>query len=156
VFVFPGDEENQTHAGTNRGVRDVERGKSDFISAALLQVEINEIHDGVASGQQAIGEVPGDAAEDESECDLPGQRVRVEMVPREKQRDESDEGDERERAVVAAKQAPRSAGVAPMDEFEEAGNDNPFFPRFEQVQDEPLGKLVERENKQCERGDAAV
>src|SRR5271170_7504524 len=123
MFVLPSDEENQTHAGTNRGVRDVERGKTDFVSAALLQVEINEIHDGVASGQQAVGEISRDAAEDEAERDLAGQRVRIKMMAREKQCDEGDEGDERERGVVAAKQTPRRAGVAPVDELEEAGDD---------------------------------
>ena len=47
-------------------------------------------------------------------------------MPREKQRDEREQGDEREHAVVAAEQAPRRAGVAPVDKFEKAGHDD-FF-----------------------------
>jgi hypothetical protein len=77
-------------------------------------------------------------------------------MPCEKQRDEREQCDERERTVVAAKQTPRRTGVAPVDEFEEAVDDNLFVARFEQIQNKPFGKLVEHKDDQRERGDAAV
>jgi hypothetical protein len=156
VLVFPGNEENESNACANRAVGDIERGEADFISTALLHVKINEIHDGVAAGQQPVGEISGDAAENESERNLSSERVRVKMVSREKQGDEREQCDERERAIVAAKQAPRRASVAPVDEFEEAVDDDFFVARFEQGKHEPFGELVERKDDERERGDAAV
>ena len=103
MLVFPGHQENQAHAGADCAVGDVERGKADRVSdAARLQVKINKIHYGVTARQQPVGEVAGDAAEDEAKRDLAGQRVRVEMMPRKEQRHEGDEGDNCERAVVVA------------------------------------------------------
>ena len=156
VLVFPGDEENQSDAGADGGVGDVEGGKADFIAAARLHVKIDEVHDVMAARHQPVGEVAGDAAEDQAEGDLAGQRVRVEMVPREKQRDEGEERDEGERAVVAAEEAPRRAGVAPVDELEKAGDDDLFVAIGEHVQHQPFGELVERKDRQRERGNAAV
>src|SRR5260221_6338095 len=77
-------------------------------------------------------------------------------MPREKQRDEREDGDERERACVAVKTAPRRAGFDPMDEFEESRDENSFVADVERAQHEPFGELVEREDDQRERGDAAV
>jgi len=156
VLVFPGDEKNQSDAGANRAVGDVERGESDFAAAALLHVKVNKIHDGVAAGQQTVGEISGDAAKNESERNLPGQRMGIEMVPREKQSDEREQRDERERAVVAAKQAPGRAGVAPVDEFEESVDDDFFLKFWKRFQNEPFGELVERKDDERERGDPAV
>ena len=102
MLVFPGDEENQPDAGADGGVGDVEGGEADFAAVALLQVKINEVHDGVAAGQQAVGEVAGDAAEDQAEGDLPGQRVRIEVMPREEERDEGEARNQGKRGVVAA------------------------------------------------------
>jgi len=62
VLGFPGEEKNQPDAGANGGVGDVEGGKINDAAAALLQVKIKKIHDRVAAGQQAVGEVAGDAA----------------------------------------------------------------------------------------------
>ena len=78
------------------------------------------------------------------------------MVPREKQSHERKDGDERKRAVVAAESAPRRASVDPMDEFEKPGNKDFFIADVERLQHEPVCKLIERENQQRERGDAAV
>ena len=100
VLVFPGDEKNQPDAGADGGVGDVEGGKTDVIAAALLQVKIKKIHDRVAAGQQAVGEVAGDAAENQAERNLAGQRVGIKMMPREKQRDEREQGDDGECNVV--------------------------------------------------------
>src|SRR4029077_4817271 len=52
VFVLPGDEENQADAGADRAVGDIEGGESDLVSAALLQVKINEVHDGLTAWAQ--------------------------------------------------------------------------------------------------------
>jgi hypothetical protein len=38
----------------------------------LLHVKIEEIHDGMAAGQQAVGEVAGDAADNQSKRNLAG------------------------------------------------------------------------------------
>ena len=156
MLVFPGDEENQPDAGADGGVGDVEGGKADFVSASLLQVKINEIHDGMAAGKQTVGEVAGDAAENEAEGNLAGQRVGVEMVPREKQRDEGEQRDEGQGVVVAAKLAPGCAGIDPVDEFEETINHDPLVANRELLYHQPLGELVERENHQRESGDAAI
>ena len=83
----------------------------------------------MAAGQQAVGEVAGDAAENQAEGNLAGQRVRIKMMAREKQRDEREQGDQGERDVVAAEKAPRRAGVAPVNKFEKAGNDDFFVAR---------------------------
>ena len=70
MFVFPGDEENQPDAGANRAVGDVEGGKSNFAAATLLNIKINEIHDGVTAWQKPVGQISRDAAENESERNL--------------------------------------------------------------------------------------
>lgn len=71
MFVAPGDEENQADAGANSGVRDIEGGKTDLTATALLHVKIDEVNDLMPARQQTVGEIPGDAAEDEAERDLP-------------------------------------------------------------------------------------
>ena len=156
MFIAPGDEENQANAGANRGVSDVEGGKAKLAATAALHVKVNEINDGVAAGQDTIGEVAGNAAEDEAEGDLAGQRVGIEMMPREEQRDERQQRDEGERAVVVAKEAPRRAGVAPVDELEESADDDFFVAFFKQVQHKPFGELVEYEHDRRDASDVAV
>ena len=88
MFIAPSDEKNQADAGADGGVGDVERGKTDFAAAALLHKKVNKINDFMTTWQQAVGEIAGDAAEDETERDLAGNGVGIEMMPREKQRDE--------------------------------------------------------------------
>ena len=43
-----------------------------------------------------------------------------------------------------------------MDEFEEAGDDDLLVAGIEQMQHEPLGELIEREDDEREREDAAA
>ena len=57
VLGFPGEEKNQPDAGANGGVSDIEGRKINDAAAALLQVKIKKIHDGLAAGQQAVGTV---------------------------------------------------------------------------------------------------
>ena len=133
MFVAPGDEKDQADAGADGGVSDVERRETNFAAAALLHKKVNEINDLMAARQQTVGEIAGDAAEDETECNLAGDGVGIEMMPREKQRDKRQQRDEGQRTVVAAKQTPRRAGVAPVDEFEKAADDDFFVAFFEQV-----------------------
>src|SRR5208282_3166426 len=116
----------QAHAGANRAVCNVEGGKADFTAAALLQVKIDEINDLVPSRQETVSEISGNPAKNQAKGNLAGQSVRIEMMPREKQRDQGEQGDQGQRVVVAAKQAPRRASVSPMDEFEETVNDDTF------------------------------
>src|SRR5580658_498502 len=116
MFVFPSDEENQTHASADGSVGQVEGREADFATAALLHVEIEKIHDRMAAGQQAVGEVSRNAAKDESKGDLAGEGMRVKMMTREEQGDERHQGDECEHAIVATEQTPSGAGVAPVDE----------------------------------------
>jgi len=156
VLGFPGDEKNQPDAGADRGVGDVEGGKINDTAAALLQVKIEKIHDRVAAGQQAVSEVAGDAAENQAEGNLAGQRVRTEVVAREKQRDEREQGDQSECGVVAAEETPRRAGVAPVNQFEKTINDDLFVAQSERAQHPPFCELVERENNQCQHGDTAI
>lgn len=157
VFGFPGEEKNQPHAGANGGVGDVEGGKINDAAAALLQVKIKKIHNRVAAGQQAVGEVAGDAAENQAEGNLAGERVRTEVMAREKQRDKREQADQGECGVVAAEETPRRAGVAPVDQFEKTINDDLFVAQKRKgVQHQPFGELVERKHHQRERGDAAI
>jgi len=117
---------------------------------------MEKIHHRVAPRQEAVGEVAGDAAEDKSERDLAGDGVGIEMMPREKQRDKRQQSDEGQCAVVAAKQTPRRAGVAPVDEFEKAADDDFFVAFFEQVQHEPFRELVEDEHDRRDDSDVAI
>jgi hypothetical protein len=78
VFGLPGDEKNQPHASADGGVGDVERGKINDASAALLQVKIEKIHDGMTTRQQAVDEIAGDAAKNQAEGNLAGERMRIE------------------------------------------------------------------------------
>jgi len=105
---------------------------------------------------QTVGKISGNAAENQAECDLTGQRVRVEVMASEKQRDKREQRDEREGAVVAAKQTPGRAGVTPVNKFEKTGYNDFFVVVVECAQHEPFGELVERENNQREHGDAPV
>jgi len=100
--------------------------------------------------------IAGDAAKNQAEGNLAGERVRTEVVAREKQRDEREQGDQGERGVVAAEKTPRRAGIAPVDQFEEAGNDRLFVIQSKRAQHLPFGELVERKHHQRERGDAAI
>lgn len=154
MFVFPGDEKNQRHAGANRGVGDVESREPNFIAAALLQVKADKIHDFVS--YQAVGKVSSDAAKNQPKGDLADQRMRVKMMSREKQRDEREEHDDNKGAVVAAENVPRCAGVSPMNEFEEAINDDSFVVWWQRAQHQPFGQLVEGEDGQCDDGNATV
>lgn len=107
--------------------------------------------------QNPVGEVPHDAANDEAKSKLPQQRVRVEVVPAEKQDDERGDGDERERAVLARKRAPGRAGVLPMDEFEETGQHGAFVPDVGEImQHDGLGDLIDGKDNERQRRDAAV
>jgi hypothetical protein len=156
MLIFPGDEKNEGHASADGGVSDIERGETDFIAAALLQIETEKIHDFMPSGQQTVGEIPGDAAEDQAEGNLAGQRVRIKMMPRKKQCDERKQGDDGERDVVPAEEAPGRTGVAPVDKFEKTVNDD-FFPvSREGFEHQQFGGLIQRKNNKRQRGDAQV
>ena len=156
VLIFPGDKENQCHAGADGGVGNVERWKTDFIAAALLEIETEEIHYFMPPGQQAVSEIARDAAENQAEGNLAGQRVRINMMPREKQRDEREEGDDGERDIVSAEEAPSRARVAPVHELKKAFDDNFLVVGRERFQHQPLGELIQHKHDQRERGDAPV
>jgi len=156
MFVAPGDEENQADAGTDGGVGEVERGKANLAAAALLHKEINKINDLVPGRQQTVREIAGNAAEDETERNLAGQRVGIEMMPRKKERDEREQRDKREGSVVAAKQAPRGTGVAPVNELKKAIDDNFLITFFKEVQHEPFGELIQDEHHRRNDGEIAI
>ena len=156
MFSFPGDEKNQPYTGADGTIGNIEGGKTDFTAAALLQIKIKKIHDRVAARQQAIGQITGDAAKNQAEGDLAGQRVRIEVMPREEQRDEGEEHDDDEGAVVAAENVPRCAGVTPVNELEKTVNDDFLVTRSEGAQHQPFGELVECEDDQRDKGDATV
>jgi hypothetical protein len=158
MFIFPGDEKNQADAGADGGIGDVEGREPDFaaaaIAAAQLDVKPDKVHHFMVD--QAVGEVPGDAAENQAEGDLAGQRMRIEMMAREEEREQREQSHEDQRAVVAAEEAPCGAGVTPMNEFEETGNDDFFLVSAERSQQEPFGELVQRKDHHGEHGDVAV
>ena len=154
MFSFPGNEENQCHAGTDGAIGNVEGGKTDFAAAARLQIKAKEIHDFVS--YQTIGKISSDTAKNQSERNLADQRMRVEMVSREKQRDESEEHDDDKGAVIAAENVPRRPSIAPVNEFEKTVNDDFFTARSKATQHQPFGELVEHEDDQRDNSDTTV
>src|SRR5882757_7137559 len=77
----PVDEEDERDAGADGGIGDVEGGEiQNFVSAAALHVKMEEIHDSVATGQQAVGKIADDTAEDESKGELADEAVSVKMA----------------------------------------------------------------------------
>src|SRR5579859_496826 len=154
MLASPSDEKNQRHAGANCGVGDVERGKTDFVAAALLQVEAEEIHHFVPD--QPVGQISSDAAKNQSKSDLAGKGIGTKMMPREEQRDQGQQRDQHQRVIVATENVPGRAGVSPMDEFEEAINDDFFVEGRQRPQHQPFGELVEGEDDQGDHGNATV
>jgi len=116
---------------------------------------MEEIHDGVASGQEAVGEVTDDAAEDEAEGELTDEAVGAEMVAKDKQEDERGDGDGGEQGVVASEHAPGRASVDAVGEVEKAGDDDVLIALDDLAQDEPFGELVEDKDDGGQHEDAA-
>src|ERR1019366_1202166 len=124
AFAFPTDQKYQRDAGADGGVGDVEGGKAEFVAATPLHEKIQKIHDRVARGQQAVGEVANDAAEDESERALSGECVGVEMMARKIQHEQRHQRDGGENGVVAGEQAPGRTGVVAVDEMKKSRDDD--------------------------------
>src|SRR5687768_5617564 len=121
----PGKNEQQPNPGANRHIGNVECGESDFAPAALLKIKIDEVDDMPA--KEPIDQVPDDAAKNQAERDLAEDRPRIKMAPIQKQKQKRNERYDCEELVISMEHAPRSAGVAPMDELEKAVDDNAFF-----------------------------
>ena len=156
MFIFPRDEKNEPNTGANGAISNIEGWKSHFAPAALLEVEIDEINDLMARRQQAVGKIPGNTAKNQSKCNLTGQRMRVEMMPCEKQGDKRQQRDKRESAVVAAKKTPCRAGVAPVNKFKKSVHDD-FFTTFrERIKHNPFGELIKHKHNQRKRCDTPV
>lgn len=156
MFILPGDDKNEAHAGADGGVGDIEGGKANFAATPLLHIKIEEVHHGMAAGKETVSEISRNAAKNQSEGDLAGKAVRIEMVPGQEERHEGHKRDKGEDPIVASKQTPGRAGITPVDEPKEAGNDDLFVAGIQCPQDQPLGELVEREHNQCEHGNPAV
>lgn len=156
MFIFPCNEKNECHAGANGTISHVEGWKSYFAPAALSEIKIDKINDLMARRQEAVREISCNATKNQPKCNLAGQRVRIEVVPREEQCDKRQQRDERKSAIVTAKQTPCRTGVAPVNEFKKTVHDD-FFTAFrEGIKHNPLGELVKREHNQCERCDMTV
>ena len=67
-----------------------------------------------------------------------------------------DKRDKRERVIIAAELAPGRASIAPVNQFEETGDDSCFVAQVESMQHQPFGELVECEHNQSKRGDATI
>src|SRR5438093_6932039 len=78
------------------------------------------------------------------------------MVAREEQREQRHQRDDGEQFVVAAKETPRRAGVAPVDEFEKAVNEDAFLTPAQQPQHEILRELIQGEDQQRDGRDATA
>ena len=156
MLASPRYQEHQPNAGADGAVGHVEGREADLVTASLVQVKANEVNDAVARGQQAVGEVPGDATKDQAKGDLAQERARVKMMPAQEENEQRGQRDDGEQLVVAAEQTPRGAGVAPMHELEKTINDHPFLSAAEPPEHEEFCELIE--GKDCERDarDAAV
>src|SRR5512134_926845 len=111
ALTSPRYQEYQSDTDADGAIGHVEGGEADLIPAALVEVKANEINDAAPRRQQTVGEVAGDAAEDQPEGDLPRERARVEMMPAQKKHQQRNQRDDGEQFVVAAEEAPRRAGV---------------------------------------------
>ena len=158
AFVFPGDDENERDAGADGGISDVEGGKIErFVTAAALEVEMEEVHHRMAMGIQAVGEVADDAAEDQAKGDLPQDAVRAEMPAREKQGDQGDQGHDRQHRVIAGEHAPGGARIDAIREIEKAGDDDAFIALHDGgIEDQPFGQLIKRQNSERQSKDTAI
>src|SRR5262249_36168092 len=131
--------------------------KADLAAAALLQIKVEEVDNTMSRRQQAIGEIADDAAEDEAESDLAHQRARVEVMSAEEQDEQSQQGDDGQQFVVAAKETPGGAGIVPVNEFEKARDDTSLVPHAGQkVEHDRLGQLIERQHRERDGRDAAI
>src|SRR5262245_19403097 len=144
LFRLPGQEEDESDAGADGAVGDVEGGEADFAAAALPEVEVDEVNH--VTEAQAIGEVAENAADDEAEGQLAEGRARIKMVAREIENYERHDGDDGEDLVASAEHAPGRTAVFPMDEFEKAVEDNPFLGVIEKAEYDPFRKLIQRED----------
>jgi hypothetical protein len=54
------------------------------------------------------------------------------------------------------KKAPSGASVSPMDKFEKAIDDDPFFRRSKKTQDQKFGRLVQDEHRQGDGPQASI
>lgn len=154
MFTSPGNQEDEAHAGADSAVGDIESREADFASAALLEVEVEEIDD-VMDGE-SVDEITDDTAEDESKGDLAQGRSGIEMMATENQDDQGDDGDRSEDEVVATEEAPGRAGIPPINQFKEALDDDLFFAGFEKANNELFSELVQRGHKESNGGNAAV
>lgn len=155
MLIAPGHQEDQRYANADGAVRYVERRKSGFFPAALLQIEPQKIHDMLADNP--VHEISHDAADDQSKGELTQHRMRVEMVPAEKQDDQRGDGDKREQSILAGKRAPGGAGILPVNDFEKTRQHSPFIPDVrEKMQHDGLGELVQGKHNKRNRRDAAV
>jgi len=69
VLVFPGNEDQQADPGTDRAVGQVESGKAKFLAAAAVEIKAQKIDDLVVA--QAVHEIAGDAAKNQTQGELP-------------------------------------------------------------------------------------
>ena len=116
---------------------------------------MQKVHDRVASGQQAVGQVADDAAKDEPEGELPQQAVGAEMMAGEIEHHQRRERDGGQQGVVAGEHAPRRPRVDAVREVEKAGNDRIFVPEDDAPQHQPLGDLVADQHAQGQRDNPA-
>ena len=66
--------------------------------------------------EDAVRKVSHDAPNDEAEGKLAEQRVRIEMVPAEKQNDQRNNRNERKQTILAGERTPRGTSVLPINE----------------------------------------
>src|SRR5689334_12965032 len=108
-----------------------------------MQIKINEVDDLLSRRQQPVREISGDAAEDQAKGELSQGCARLEVMPAEKQNEQRDKRDDGQQFVVSAKHAPGCAGVAPVNELEEAINHNLLLAFTQQTEHEELCELIE-------------
>src|SRR6266511_3746178 len=147
LVLLPGEQKQQRHAGADGAIGDVEGGEADFSAATPAEVKVNEIHD--VAVPETVHQVAGDTAENQPERKLTEQRLRIEVVPAQKQHQQSDEGEDGEQLVAAGElieQAPCRAGVAPVNELEKAFDDHLLLCVAEVFQHGQFRELIEQEH----------
>ena len=141
----PGNQDEQTDAHANRAVGDVEGGKADFHAVAGEEIKAQEINHLMAD--DSIHQIARDAAADQPQGNLAQEGLDVEVAAPEHQAEQGRGGNPFQDFVAVMEEAPGRAGVAPIDEAEKAVNDDPVLLGPEELEDEVLGGLIQRQNQ---------
>lgn len=154
MIFLPGDEQEETYTGADRGVSNVKCRKTYLTRTSSIDIEVNEVD--YMAVNSTVNQVTGDTAADQAQRDLTATRMHIEVVPSQQQDYEGEDGEDGEPHITAlelVKEAPGSPPVGPMYEAEEALDYHAFLGGIEPPEDEPFAELICGEDGEGYRGD---